>query len=97
MNCRRTLVSSKLSLDGKLFVEFIALIALSYIKKHMQDARLFGKYTLQDLLDELDVIESLEVPGKEPIYGEVLERQVKIYEAMGVPAPKTASLCVSGI
>lgn len=97
LNCRRTLVSSELSLDGKLFVEFIALIVLSYIKKHMQDAGLFGKYTLQGLLDELDVIESLEVPGKEPIYGEVLERQVKIYEAMGVPAPKTASLCVSGI
>lgn len=97
LNCRRTLVSSELSLDGKLFVEFIALIILSYIKKHMQDARLFGKYTLQGLLDELDVIESLEVPGKEPIYGEVLERQVKVYEAMGVTPPKTASLCVSGI
>ena len=97
LNCRRTLVSSELSLDGKLFVEFIALIVLSYIKKHMQDAGLFGKYTLQGLLDELDVIESLEVPGKEPIYGEVLERQVKIYEAMGVTPPKTASLCVSGI
>lgn len=97
LNCRRTLVSSELSLDGKLFVEFIALIILSYIKKHMQDARLFGKYTLQGLLDELDVIESLEVPGKDPIYGEVLERQAKVYEAMGVTPPKTASLCVSGI
>ena len=97
LNCRRTLVSSELSLDGKLFVEFIALIILSYIKKHMQDARLFGKYTLQGLLDELDVIESLEVPGKDPIYGEVLERQAKVYEAMCVTPPKTASLCVSGI
>lgn len=53
--------------------------------------------TLQGLLDELDVIESLEVPGKDSIYGEVLERQAKVYEAMGVTPPKTASLCVSGI
>lgn len=97
LNCRRTLVSSERSLDGKLFVEFIALIILSYIKKHMQDAKLFHEYTMQGLLDEIDVIESLEVPGKDPIYGEVLERQAKIYEAMGVPVPKTASLCVSGI
>ena len=73
------------------------MIILSYIKRHMQDAKLFHKYTMQGLLDELDVIESLEVPGKDPTFGEILERQAKLYEAMGVTPPKTASLCVSGI
>lgn len=97
LNCRRTLVSSERSLDGKLFVEFVALIILSYVNKHMQDAKLFHKYTMQGLLDELDVIESLEVPGKDPIFGEILERQAKLYEDMGATPPKTASLCVSGI
>ncbi len=33
LNLRRTLVSSEQSLDGKLFVEFVALIYLSYLKK----------------------------------------------------------------
>jgi transposase len=33
LDCRRLAVSSELSLDGKLFVEFIALIYLSYNKK----------------------------------------------------------------
>lgn len=97
LNGRRTLVSSELSLDGKLFVEFVALIILSYVKKHMQDAKLFHKYTMQGLFDELDVIESLEVPGKDPIFGEVLERQAELYKAMDVTPPRTASLCVSGI
>ncbi len=41
LNMRRTLVSSEQSLDGKLFVEFVALIYLSYIKKQMQDTDLF--------------------------------------------------------
>ncbi len=36
LNMRRTLVSSEQSLDGKLFVMFVALIYLSYIKKQMQ-------------------------------------------------------------
>lgn len=36
-------VSSDLSLDGKLFVEFIDIIFLSYIKKKMQDKNLFKK------------------------------------------------------
>jgi len=37
MTGKRLLVSSNAALEGKLFVEFIALIYLSYIKKHMQD------------------------------------------------------------
>lgn len=36
LNFRRMQVSSELSLNGKLFVEFIALIYLSYVKKKMQ-------------------------------------------------------------
>ena len=36
LNMRRTLVSSEKSLDGKLFVEFVALIYLSYIKKQIK-------------------------------------------------------------
>ncbi len=70
LNLRRFLVSSEKSLDGKLFVEFIALIFLSYIKKAMQEKKLFGKYTLQGVLDQLDVIECFERPGKEISFGE---------------------------
>ncbi len=41
LRLRRVEVSLEKSLDGKLFVEFIALIILSYIKKQMQDTKLF--------------------------------------------------------
>ena len=47
LNFRRTRVSSELSMDGKLFVTFVALIYLSYVKKKMQENNLFQKYTLQ--------------------------------------------------
>ena len=87
LNLRRTLVSSEQSLDGKLFVEFIALIYLSYIKKQMQDAQLFKKYTLQGVLDKLDVIECFEVPGKKLRVGEVLQKQKELYLALGVEPP----------
>jgi transposase len=46
LNFRRIFVSSDLSLDGKLFVEFIALIFQKHIKKKMQDVSLFTKYTM---------------------------------------------------
>lgn len=84
LNLRRTLTSSESSLEGKLFVEFIALVYLSYIKKKMEDTGLFSKYTMHELLDELDVIECFQEPGKAPIQGEVLKKQEQIYRDLGV-------------
>lgn len=89
LNMRRLLVSSEQSLDGKLFVEFLALIFLSYIKKQMQDADLYKNYTLPSLLDQLDVIECFEQPGKELRVGEVLEKQKQLYIDMGVTPPRS--------
>jgi len=84
LNLRRTLTSSESALEGKLFVEFIALIYLSYIKKKMDAAGLFSRYTMHELLDELDVIECFQEPGKSPICGEVLKKQEQIYRDLGV-------------
>ena len=87
LNFRRMQVSSELSLNGKLFVEFIALIYLSSIKKRMQDAKLFDTWTLQGLLDELDVIELFEAPDHGRILGEITDKQKKLYGALGVMPP----------
>jgi hypothetical protein len=80
-------VSSEQSLDGKLFVEFVALIYLSYIKKQMQDQNLFKEYTLQGVLDKLDVIECFENPGQALRVGELLEKQKDLYVKLGVKPP----------
>ena len=87
LNLRRLMVSSEKSLDGKLFVSFVSLIYLSYIKKHMQDAGLFQNYTVQSLLDKLDLIECFENPGYDLRVGEVLGKQKRIYEALGITPP----------
>ena len=87
LNFRRMQVSSELSLNGKLFVEFVALIFLSYVKKKMQDAKLFEKWTLQGLLDELDSIELFEAPGHGRILGETTKKQEQLYRDLGVNLP----------
>ena len=84
LNLRRTMTSSESSLEGKLFVEFVALIYLSYIQKKMEEKGLFATYTLHELLDELDVIECFMEPGKAPIQGEILKKQEQIYRDLGV-------------
>ncbi len=84
LNLKRTLVSSETGLEGKLFVEFVALIYLSYIKQKMEEKGLFSKYTMHQLLDELDVIECFTEPGRAPIQGEVLKKQEQIYQDLDV-------------
>lgn len=87
LNFRRMQVSSELSLNGKLFVEFIALIYLSYVKKKMQDAGLFDRWTIQGLLDELDTIELFEAPEHGRVLGEITKKQRDLYEALDVEPP----------
>jgi len=87
LNMRRTSVSSAENLEGKLFVQFIALIYLSYINKAMSENDLYKKYTTQELLDELDIIERYEQPGKKHRLGEMTKKQTALYTALGVNAP----------
>jgi transposase len=87
LNLRRVAVSSEQSLDGKLFVQFIALIFLSYITKKMQENNLFKDHTMQEVLDEFDIIECFEVPGQQLKVGETTKRQMNLYNQLGVNPP----------
>ena len=53
----------------------------------MQDQNLFKDYTLQGVLDRLDVIECFENPGQDLSVGEVLEKQKDLYVKLGVEPP----------
>jgi len=87
LNMRRLSVSSEESLEGKLFVQFIALIFLSYITRKMQAEKLFRQHTLQEVLDELDIIECFELPGQQLQIGETTRRQMYLYSKLGVTPP----------
>ena len=53
----------------------------------MQDNNLFKDYTLQQVLDKLDVIECFENPGDKLRVGEVLSKQSQLYLDLGVSPP----------
>jgi|GEM_PF-6945974 len=52
----------------------LTLIYVAYIDKAMRDNDLYKTYTLQGLLDELDIIERFEHPGHRPHVGEMTKR-----------------------
>ena len=87
LNLRRTSVSSEENLDGKLFIQFVALIYIAHIDKVMREKNLYKDYTLQGLLDELDIIERYEQPGKKHHIGEMTKRQLSIYQSFGIKPP----------
>jgi len=87
LNMRRTSVSSEENLEGKLFVQFVALIYLSYIRKTMSDNDLSKNYTMQELLDEFDIIERYEQPGHKHRIGEMTKKQKNLYACFGMEAP----------
>ena len=90
LNMRRLLVSSEKGLDGKIFIEFIALILISYLDHKMKESGLYKIYTLHQLLDKLDVIECFEDAEHALRLGELLKKQVDIYESLGIEAPTSS-------
>ena len=90
LNMRRLLAKSEKNLDGKIFNEFIALILISHLDHKMKEANLYKMYTMLQLLDTLDVIECFEDKSHAIRLGELLNKQVAIYEVLGV-APPTSS------
>ncbi|WP_202864836.1 hypothetical protein [Lacticaseibacillus chiayiensis] len=87
LNGRRLLVSSEKSLNGELFVQFVALILLSVVNRTMHDKQLYQKYTVQQLLDRLDEIKQFSVDGHQPKVREIQTNQTEICDQFGVPVP----------
>lgn len=89
LSLRRLAVSSEQGLDGKLLVQLVAPVFLSYITKQMRDKNVFKDFTLQEVLDDLDAIECFEAPGQRLNVGETTRRQLDLYTKLGVAPPSS--------
>lgn len=89
LNIRSLLVSSEKSLDGKFFVRvrsWRSSICLTSKNTYKKPA-IFQNYTIQSLLDKLDIIECFEHPDYSLRVREVLTKQKQIYEVLGINPP----------
>ncbi len=90
LNMRRLLAKSEKNLDGKIFNEFIALILISHLDHKMKETDLYKTYTMQQLLDKLDVLECYEDEKRALRIGELLDKQADIYTTLGVALPTSS-------
>ncbi len=85
LDMKRLRIHSSASMDGRLFVQFIALIIMSALRKKMRETGLLEKYTVRELLLEMETLTKVRYSGR---YGHILTEVTKpqrhILESLGI-------------
>jgi hypothetical protein len=93
LDMKRLRMHTSATVDGRLFVQFIALILISAIRKEMRSSKLIEKYTVRELLQEMKTLTKVKYSGK---YGHILTEVTKaqrdILKALDIQLPGMASL-----
>jgi transposase len=84
LDFRTPKVENTETLRGKLLAVFVALILACELRKRMAAEGLYDRYTMQGLIDELDIIERYECEGHRPRVLAVTQKQRKLYEALKI-------------
>ena len=74
LDMKRLRMHSSAAVDGRLFVQFIALIYISAIRKEMRKSDLVERYTVRELLEEMETLTKVKYSGK---YGYILTEVTK--------------------
>jgi len=74
LDMKRLRMHSSATTDGRLFVQFIALIYVSALRKEMRKSDLIKHYTVRELLQETETLVKIKYSGK---YGCILTEMTK--------------------
>jgi len=74
LDMKRLRMHSSATVDGRLFVQFIALIYMSAVRREMRASGLIGRYTTRELLQEMETLTKVKYSGK---YGHILTEVTK--------------------
>lgn len=92
LDMKRLRMHTSATVDGRLFVQFIALILISAIRKELRSSGLIEKYTVRELLQEMKTLTKVKYSGK---YGyiltEITKAQRDILKALDIQLPGNAS------
>ena len=90
LDMKRLRMHSSTTVDGRLFVQFIALICLSALRREMRKSDLIDRYTVRELLQEMETLTKVKYSGR---YGyiltEVTKPQREILQGLNIECPHT--------
>lgn len=85
LDMKRLRIHSSAAMDGRLFIQYIALILSSQIKNIMNEAGWFKSHNMQEVIDEMKSLRVVSVEGKrKPIYTTTTAFQREIIELFGL-------------
>lgn len=88
LDMRRLRMHSSAAVNGRLFVQFIALIYMSALRKEMRESGLIKQYTVRELLQEMETLIKIKYSGK---YGHILteitKAQREILKCLNIELP----------
>jgi transposase len=88
LDMKRLRVHDSAAMDGRLFVQFIASILMSALRKKMRASHLIEKYTIRELLGEMATLTKIKYSGKYGhIYTEITKPQRHILTSFGLELP----------
>ena len=85
LDMKRLRIHSSAAMDGRLFIQYIALILSSQIKNIMNEAGWFKSHNMQEVIDEMKSLRVVSVEGKrKQIYTTTTAFQKEIIELFGL-------------
>ena len=75
LDMKRLRMHQSATVDGRLFIQFIALILISALRQKMRTSGLIEKYTIHELLREMETIVKVQYSGR---YGHILTEVTKV-------------------
>lgn len=92
LDMKRLRMHKSTTADGRLFIQFIALILISELRQRMRTSGLIEKYTVRELLQEMETFTKVTYTGKYGhIHTELTKAQRDILKELKIEVPDTAS------
>jgi transposase len=76
------------AIEGRIFVNFIALIIVSYLRNSLASNNLATKFTLSEALCELNKVKRVTLYDGSTCLTEISKKQRDLFDAFGVACPK---------
>jgi len=87
MDRKRLRIHNPGTFEGRLFVDFVALILYSHITKVAREEKIVKDYTVQEIMYELKKIKLIHLGEKKTIITEVSKKQRKLFEKFDIESP----------
>jgi hypothetical protein len=78
------IIKSDIIIEGAIFIQFIALSLTLYLHNKMKTNNLYDTYSLEELLDSLDIIKRYEYKDNEFYYDQISKEQAEIFKIFDI-------------